>query len=75
MIFKHIQLGLKVADEEFDAVYPDFIRDLSAIHFTPVNVTKAATRFLVRKANAKVLDVGSGAGKFCLIGAACIYGR
>ena len=74
MIFKHIRSGLKVADKEFDAVYPDFIKDLSEIYFTPVNVTKAAAKFLVQHADTKVMDIGSGAGKFCLVGAACTNG-
>jgi SAM-dependent methyltransferase len=56
-------------DEDFDAVLPLKIRKLSARHWTPVSIARRAVQFLVRDNNSKVLDIGSGVGKFCLIAA------
>jgi len=75
MIFKQLQSGVKVTDKTFDAVYPKFIRDLSEIYFTPVNVAKVAAKFLANQVNAKILDIGSGSGKFCMIGASYTTGH
>lgn len=47
----------------------------SAIFSTPVDVARRAARMLVRDASTRVLDVGSGAGKFCLIGALTTVGH
>lgn len=62
------------SDEEFDAVYPLKIQTLSGTHWTPVEVAKLATDFLVQKEGTKVLDIGSGVGKFCLVAAALSSG-
>lgn len=69
MILKSIQNNLPVTDEDFDKIYPEYIQELSEIHWTSVEVARKAAEFLVTKPGAKVLDIGSGVGKFCLIGA------
>ncbi len=74
MIFKRLKTGVGVSDNDFDSIYTRRIKEISKIHFTPVDVAKTAARFLVNKPGANVLDVGSGAGKFCMIGAACTNG-
>lgn len=56
------------SDEQFNAIYPDDIAGLSRKHWTPLLVAKKAADFLAEK-NAKILDVGSGAGKFCIAAA------
>lgn len=56
-------------DSVFDAVYPDWVRHLSKSHWTPFHVAVRAARLLVTSARTRILDVGSGAGKFCIIGA------
>jgi SAM-dependent methyltransferase len=59
-----------VRDHEFDALYPRWVRVLSRRHWTPVEVALRAVELLVDgKPNARILDVGSGPGKFCLVGA------
>ncbi|HFA48466.1 MAG TPA: methyltransferase domain-containing protein [Bacteroidetes bacterium] len=73
MLFK-IKSGAEISDDDFDTIYPDELRVVSETHFTPVIVAQKATRYLVKKAGTKILDIGSGAGKFCLIGAACTKG-
>jgi SAM-dependent methyltransferase len=65
-----LQRGARVSDRAFDAVYPPPLRKLSSTFWTPVAVAQRAVTLLVRDAgaHARVLDVGSGAGKLCLIG-------
>jgi Methyltransferase domain len=74
MLFKHIQADLEVTDSEFDKIYPKKIKAVSEIHFTPVSIAKMAAAYLAENSGTKVLDVGAGAGKFCMIGAACTKG-
>ncbi|MBK9335758.1 MAG: class I SAM-dependent methyltransferase [Lewinellaceae bacterium] len=75
MIFKNLKSGIPMDDADFDALYPTRMREVSDLHFTPVEVAIVAARYLAAIPGARVLDVGSGAGKFCLIGAACTEGH
>lgn len=74
MIFKSLKLNLTVEDTTFNELYPSRIKRLAARHWTPVAVAKFAAEYLVDKPYKKVLDIGSGAGKFCLVGAASTTG-
>lgn len=58
-----------VEDERFDLIYPPEIRDLSCRHWTPVVVARRAAEFLVSEPKTRVLDLGCGPGKFCMVGA------
>jgi SAM-dependent methyltransferase len=58
-----------VEDEHFDMIYPPDIRELSRCHWTPVAVARKAAKFLVREPGTRVLDIGCGPGKFCIVGA------
>lgn len=62
-------------DDEFDRIYPRNIRRISGQHFTPIDIAKKAAVFLVRESGARVLDIGSGAGKFCFVGATSTHGN
>lgn len=75
MLFKQLKAGANITDEVFDAIYPADIRHLADLHFTPAAAAIPAARYLAGKPAARVLDIGSGAGKFCLIGAACTNGH
>jgi SAM-dependent methyltransferase len=75
MIFELLRLGIGVPDDEFNAVYPYNVQRLSRKHWSPVAVAKAASEFLVSYPGEKVLDVGSGVGKFCMVGAANTKGH
>jgi predicted RNA methylase len=61
--------GRKVTDFRFDQVYPPTIRKLSETHWTPIEVILRAAELLVTNDGSRVLDVGSGCGKFCTVGA------
>jgi ubiquinone/menaquinone biosynthesis C-methylase UbiE len=71
---KHSALSLNVNqslfryDSAFDWLYPDHIEAKSRRYWTPLAVAKRAAGFLAEP-GARVLDIGSGIGKFCLAGA------
>jgi SAM-dependent methyltransferase len=69
MVFELLRLNIHVTDEKFNTIYPTNIRRLSEKHWTPVSVAKSASEFLVSNPGTRVLDIGSGAGKFCMVGA------
>ena len=72
-------------DEKFDLIYPQQIQKLSSLFWTPVAVAAEAAKLLVTdwacraeglaKAGTRVLDIGCGPGKFCLVGASLTDGR
>ena len=55
-----------IDDDNFHKLYPIRIQKLAGKHWTPLKVGKCAADFLVVEEGARVLDIGSGAGKFCL---------
>jgi predicted RNA methylase len=58
-----------MSDVEFDSMYGEKIRRLSAQHWTPVRVAVRAATLLIQAGARRILDVGSGVGKFCIVGA------
>lgn len=56
-------------DASFDWLYPERIQQMSRRHWTPMGVAKKAAGFLAAEEGKKILDIGSGVGKFTLIGA------
>lgn len=69
-VFAALFAGETVHDDDFDRVYPEWVSDASHTHWTPVRRAQTAARWLVERGLTRVLDVGSGAGKFALV-AAC----
>jgi SAM-dependent methyltransferase len=57
------------SDSRFDQLYPDAIQALAKRHWTPLVVARKAAHFLAIENNARILDIGSGVGKFCLAAA------
>jgi len=57
------------SDLNFNSLYPKAIQDVAEKHWTPINVAIKAAAFLAISADVKVLDIGSGSGKFCLVAA------
>ena len=65
-----LRQGAAVPDAEFDRLFPDELRDRSYLHWTPVAVAVRAAELLAPGPHGiRVLDVGAGVGKLCLIGA------
>ncbi len=62
-------------DDEFDQIYPASVSALSTCHWSPVNVCRMAAQFLVTDPGTRVLDIGCGPGKFCVIGATTTQGH
>ena len=57
------------SDKIFNSLYPKPIQDVAEKHWTPLEVAKKAAAFLATSPDVKILDVGSGSGKFCLTAA------
>lgn len=57
------------SDLIFNSLYPKHILEVADKHWTPINVAKKAAAFLAISPDVKVLDIGSGSGKFCLVAA------
>ncbi|MEO6548802.1 MAG: methyltransferase domain-containing protein [Ferruginibacter sp.] len=53
-------------DDQFDLLYPASMQSLARDHWTPLEVIRKAAAFLAADKNVKILDIGSGVGKFCL---------
>jgi hypothetical protein len=56
-------------DRALDALVPAWARAPSRKHWTPVRAAYLAAHWLVERPGARILDVGSGIGKFCWVGA------
>lgn len=57
------------SDSHFNKIYPPTIQLLAQRHWTPLLVAKKAANFLGAENNVRILDIGSGVGKFCLAAA------
>lgn len=76
MVINLLKEGIKITDQKFDnALYSESIREVSLTNFTPIDIAIKAAKYLVKKPHVKVLDIGSGAGKFCIVGATCTDGH
>ena len=64
-----------VPDEIFDDIYPDAVRRASSAHWTPVRVCARVVELLRLQPGERLLDIGSGAGKFCIVAAAMTRAR
>jgi SAM-dependent methyltransferase len=69
MVIKRLRLNIDVPDDDFDELLPAKYETISKKHWTSVRAAKLASDFLVEKFGTRVLDIGSGVGKFCLVGA------
>ena len=57
------------SDERFNQLYPAHIQALAGRHWTPLLVARKAATFLAAEKNVRILDIGSGVGKFCMASA------
>jgi len=72
--FEKAQKGLVIdqwfeSDAQLHHLYPKSIQLLANKHWTPLRVASMAVQFLAPYEGVKILDIGSGVGKFCLAGA------
>lgn len=56
------------SDNTFDAALSKSTQGHSYIHWTPIEVIKTAVDWLGTASSNRILDIGSGVGKFCIIG-------
>src|SRR3954467_12244399 len=65
-----VDLALNLDEDDVFAVQlPRRMQMKSALHFTPVTVARRAAHLLAPKAGMRILDVGAGPGKFCVVAA------
>ncbi|MFZ1370457.1 MAG: class I SAM-dependent methyltransferase [Ferruginibacter sp.] len=57
------------SDDRLNSLYPLPVQAKAEKHWTPLPVALKATRFLAAENGARILDIGSGVGKFCLAAA------
>lgn len=70
LIFRRLQNQAWVDDTYFDRIYPETLQNKSRLHWTPIPVVTRAVELLTEnRPSARILDLGSGVGKFCLAGA------
>jgi hypothetical protein len=70
MLARQLAGGLLPGDARFDRLFGERLMPLSSLHFTPVAVAARAARWVTEDGADRVADLGAGAGKFCLVGAA-----
>lgn len=59
----------KVLDSEFDySLFPNDNPIISSKHWSPIPVIQKSIQMLKPDESSTILDVGSGCGKFCLVG-------
>ncbi len=54
------------SDDKFNQLYPLPIQALARRHWTPLAVSRKVANFLAAENDVRILDIGSGVGKFCL---------
>lgn len=67
--FERLKNRQYCSDLMFDKIFPKKYQEHSPRHFTPVKVAIKAAKFLAEESSDKILDIGSGIGKVCCIGA------
>jgi SAM-dependent methyltransferase len=58
-----------ISDAHFDRLFPPSQRLRSRVHWTPIEIAVRACSLLAGGSNRRALDVGSGVGKLCFVGA------
>ena len=53
----------------FNNLLPDYLKFASRLYFTPIDVAQQAAFWLTENGEKKILDIGAGVGKFCVVAA------
>ncbi len=69
LVAQHLRAGDTVPEGAFDQFLPPRSRALANQHWTPLAVIRRVARWLEELEIESVVDVGSGAGKFCVAAA------
>lgn len=56
-------------DARLHQLYPQPVRAQARMHWTPLYIAQKVVSYLAPNDTLKILDIGSGVGKFCLAGA------
>ncbi len=70
LLARELRAATMVKDEAFDQVYPLAVRRISWLHWSPIRACVRAVKLLAPAPETRLLDVGAGAGKFCIVAAA-----
>ncbi|MEO6683920.1 MAG: methyltransferase domain-containing protein [Ginsengibacter sp.] len=57
------------SDLIFNSIYPRHIQEAAQKHWTPIEVAISVANYLSASPGMKILDIGSGSGKFCFTAA------
>jgi SAM-dependent methyltransferase len=64
-----LRRGQPIADEDWDVAYPPSYVEMSRVNWTPVSVARRAAELLSTRSSTRILDIGAGVGKFCVVAA------
>lgn len=64
-----LRSGREVSDSIFDLCLPVDLQPASARHWTPIDVARRASEWIEQMRMRTVVDIGAGAGKFCITAA------
>jgi|SRR6185312_1385071 SAM-dependent methyltransferase len=64
-----VRAGERVSDSQFDQLFTPETRSISFRHWTPLRVASRAACLLTEAGAKEIVDVGSGPGKVCIVGA------
>lgn len=58
-----------ITEIDFNNLLPHDLKQASQLYFTPIEIAQTAAEWLTENNEQKVLDIGSGIGKFCIAAA------
>lgn len=70
-----LRAGYDVPDSAFDSCLPGDLQAVSSQHWTPLDVIRQVSSWIEQLRMRTIVDVGSGAGKFCVAAALCSGAR
>src|ERR1700752_3403136 len=68
-----LRTGRCPADRAFDRFLPGRLRVVSSLYWSPLAVAQRSAKWFTDDGGCSVVDIGSGAGKFCVAGA--LFGK